>query len=106
VRLLKHRYPCGRQVRTGLIDIVGPHDQDHGRAAGCGLDAVHPLGRLDRTEADHELVEAQFDMLGDALGRGPERLGEPEKIAVEVQSGFDVARVEIHKTSDKHGQQI
>src|SRR4029077_1985747 len=74
-------------------------------AARCGLDAVHALGRLDRTEADHESAELKFDVLGDAIGRNAERLSEAQKIAVEVQSSLDVARVEVHETSDEHVQQ-
>ncbi|PWU55899.1 hypothetical protein DLE60_27165 [Micromonospora globispora] len=34
---LNRRNPGGQKVFVGLIDVVGPHDQDHGRAAGCGL---------------------------------------------------------------------
>src|SRR5215469_14509972 len=38
VRRLKHRYPGGRELIAGSVDVDGPHDQDHGRAARRGLD--------------------------------------------------------------------
>jgi hypothetical protein len=34
VRRLNHRHPRGHEVSVGGIDVVRPHNQDHGRAAG------------------------------------------------------------------------
>jgi len=45
-------------------------------------------------------------MLRNALGWSAERLSEAEKIAVEVQPGFDIAGVKVHQSCDKHVQQI
>jgi hypothetical protein len=44
----------------GVIDVVGPHHQDHGRAARRSLNTVHPLGCLDRAQADGESVQPKF----------------------------------------------
>src|SRR6266849_9094931 len=94
-------------MSVGRIDVVGPHNHDHGRAAGCGLDAVHSPGCLYRTKADREPIRPKFDVLGDALGRSAERLRETEKIAVEAQSGLDVAGVEIDQGAfSKHVEQM
>src|SRR5262252_2260091 len=44
-------------------------------------------------------------MLGDSFARGPERLREPQQVAVEPKNGLNVTRVEIDERGDEHGEQ-
>jgi hypothetical protein len=67
---------------------------------------VHPPGRLDGAEAHLEPVQQEFDMRRDALSGSAEGLSKAEKIAVEVQSRFNIPGVEIHQACGKHAQKI
>jgi hypothetical protein len=109
--------PRGHQFPIGVIDVVGirrrraraggdtaqPPNPGAGDGPGCPVQPQHraPLGRLDGAEADRESVQPKFDVLGDALGWSAEGLSEAEKIAVEVQSSFDLAGVEIDRAGQR-----
>lgn len=68
MRRLHHRHPHGCPFRVCLVDVAGPHDQDHGRTARGGLDTVDAPGRFDCAQRDREPVQAKLDVLGNALG--------------------------------------
>jgi hypothetical protein len=103
VRRLNRRHTSRHELAVGLVEVIGPHDEDHGRTARRRFDAVHPSGRLDRPEADLELAtQLKFDMFRHALGWSAEGLLEAEKITVEVQSGLNVVGVKIDQTGYEH----
>lgn len=102
MRFLEDRDPGGYELCEGLVDVVSPYHQDHGGDAGLGVDVMDALGRLDRAEANGEIVEFQLDVLRSPLRRRAEGLDETEQIPIEPDSRFDVACVEVDESRPEH----
>jgi len=56
MRGLNYGSSRGCQQFEGLVDVVGPHNQDHCRAAGRGVNSVHPLRRLYGAESNTKSI--------------------------------------------------
>ena len=95
VRRLDDRGASGSELLVGLVDILGPYDQGHGRAAGRRVDSMHSLGCFHCAKPEPEPMESKLDMLGGPFSRGPEGLLESKKVAIETKAGFDISSVEM-----------
>jgi hypothetical protein len=85
----------GSELFVGFVDILGPYDQAHGRAAGRRVDSMHSLSCFDCAKPKPEPTQSKFDMRWGPFSRGPEGLLESKKVAIETKASFDVASVEM-----------
>jgi hypothetical protein len=72
-----------RSVRC--VHLVGPHHNLGSSGAVSCHDPVHLVKRIDRSETDDEVPEAQLDVDWLALLRRSERLREAETVLVEAR---------------------
>ena len=95
MRRAQHLSTFRAECRDGRVHVIGPQHKLAPRRTCAGCHAAHIVECPDRGQPESELAEAQLDVSGRALAGRPERLAEPEQVAIKPLGRIDIGYILI-----------